>query len=62
MIPGAFKYHRPDSVDAAVGLLSEWGDDARVIAGGHSLIPVMKQRITDISHLVVAPWKVLAVS
>ena len=52
MIPGAFTYHRPDSVDAAVGLLSEWGDDARVIAGGHSLIPVMKQRITDISHLV----------
>ena len=52
MIPGAFTYHRPDSVDAAVGLLAEWGDDARVIAGGHSLIPVMKQRITDISHLV----------
>ena len=52
MITGAFTYHRPDSVDAAVGLLSEWGDDARVIAGGHSLIPVMKQRITDISHLV----------
>ncbi len=32
--------------------MSEWGDDARVIAGGHSLIPVMKQRMTDISHLI----------
>ena len=52
MIPGAFEYHRPDSVDAVIGLLAEWGDEARVIAGGHSLIPVMKQRLTDISHLV----------
>ena len=52
MIPGAFEYHRPESVDAVVSLLVEKGDDARVIAGGHSLIPVMKQRITDISHLV----------
>tara|TARA_B100000927_G_scaffold65389_1_gene51561 strand:+ start:501 stop:1355 length:855 start_codon:yes stop_codon:yes gene_type:complete len=52
MIPSAFEYHRPDSVDAAIGLLAEWGDEARVIAGGHSLIPVMKQRLTDISHLV----------
>ena len=52
MIPSAFEYHRPDSVDAVIGLLEEWGDEARVIAGGHSLIPVMKQRLTDISHLV----------
>ena len=52
MIPSAFEYHRPDSVDAVIGLLAEWGDEARVIAGGHSLIPVMKQRLTDISHLV----------
>ena len=52
MVPGAFNYHRPDTVDGVIGLLGEWGDDARVIAGGHSLIPVMKQRITDISHLI----------
>ena len=52
MVPGAFNYHRPDSVDGIVALLGEWGDDARVIAGGHSLIPVMKQRLTDISHLI----------
>ena len=52
MVPSAFSYHRPDSVDGVVSLLSEWGDDARVIAGGHSLIPVMKQRLTDISQLI----------
>ena len=50
MIASAFEYHKPDTVDGVVSLLSEWGDDARVIAGGHSLIPVMKQRMTDISH------------
>ena len=52
MIPSNFEYHKPDSIDGAIGLLTEWGDDARVIAGGHSLIPVMKQRLTDISHLI----------
>lgn len=52
MITSSFEYYKPDSVDGAVNLLSEWGDDARVIAGGHSLIPVMKQRMTDISHLI----------
>ena len=52
MVPGAFNYHRPDTVDGVIGLLGEWGDDARVIAGGHSLIPVMKQRLSDISHLI----------
>ena len=52
MVPGAFNYHRPDTVDVVIGLLGEWGDDARVIAGGHSLIPVMKQRLSDISHLI----------
>ena len=52
MITSSFEYYKPDSVDGAISLLSEWGDDARVIAGGHSLIPVMKQRMTDISHLI----------
>ena len=52
MVPGAFSYHRPDTIDGVVSLLGEWGDDARVIAGGHSLIPVMKQRLTDISQLI----------
>ena len=52
MIPNNFEYHKPESITGAISLLSEWGDDARVIAGGHSLIPVMKQRLTDISHLI----------
>ena len=52
MIPSAFNYYRPVKIDEAVGLISNLGDEARVIAGGHSLIPVMKQRLTDIKHLI----------
>lgn len=52
MIPGAFEYHRPGSLPEAYGLLSQHGDSARVLAGGHSLIPVMKMRLTDLSHLI----------
>jgi len=51
MIASAFEYHKLDMVDGVVSLLSEWDDDARIITGGHSLIVVMKQRMTDISHL-----------
>jgi carbon-monoxide dehydrogenase medium subunit len=52
MIPAAFEYHRPDSVEDAVKLISDLGDEARVVAGGHSLIPMMKLRMTGLSHLV----------
>jgi len=52
MIPGRFEYHQPDSVPAAVSLLSDLGDDARVIAGGHSLIPMMKLRLAMPEHLI----------
>ncbi|MGQ0565812.1 MAG: FAD binding domain-containing protein [Gemmobacter sp.] len=52
MIPGAFAYHRPPDIAGALGLLAEHGDTARVIAGGHSLIPMMKLRMTAIDHLV----------
>jgi carbon-monoxide dehydrogenase medium subunit len=45
VIPGAFAYHRPGSVGAAVALLAELGEDARPLAGGHSLIPMMKLRL-----------------
>ena len=44
MIPVAFDYVRPESVDAAVALLGERGEDASVLAGGHSLLPLMKLR------------------
>ena len=52
MIPGAFAYHRPASVNEAVSLLSQLGDDARPLAGGHSLIPMMKLRLASPSHLI----------
>jgi carbon-monoxide dehydrogenase medium subunit len=52
MIPGAFAYHRPTSVKEAVGLLGQLGDDARALAGGHSLIPMMKLRLATPAHLV----------
>lgn len=52
MIPGTFDYHQPDTVQAAVALLGELGDDARVIAGGHSLIPMMKLRLAMPEHLI----------
>ncbi len=45
MIPVGFAYERPTSVDAALALLAEHGDDAKVLAGGHSLLPVMKLRL-----------------
>ena len=52
MIPGAFTYHRPSSIAEAVGLLADLGEDARPLAGGHSLIPMMKLRLATPSHLV----------
>jgi carbon-monoxide dehydrogenase medium subunit len=45
MIPVGFTYERPDTLDAALALLAEHGDDAKVLAGGHSLLPVMKLRL-----------------
>jgi aerobic carbon-monoxide dehydrogenase medium subunit len=52
MIPVGFDYARPDSVDAAVALLGERGDEASVLAGGHSLLPVMKLRLA-VPELVI---------
>jgi len=52
MIPGRFEYHQPGDIPAALALLTEYGDDARVIAGGHSLIPMMKLRLAQPEHLI----------
>ncbi len=52
MIPAAFAYHRPKTVSEAVQLLSELGEDARPLSGGHSLIPMMKLRLAKPSALV----------
>lgn len=45
MIPVGFEYARPDSVDGALALLAEHGADATILAGGHSILPVMKLRL-----------------
>ena len=52
MIPASFEYHRPTSIKEAVGLLAQWGDEGRALAGGHSLIPMMKLRLASPAHLV----------
>jgi carbon-monoxide dehydrogenase medium subunit len=52
MIPAAFAYHRPKSIAEAVALLSDLGEDARPLSGGHSLIPMMKLRLAKPSDLV----------
>jgi carbon-monoxide dehydrogenase medium subunit len=52
MIPGPFSYHRPTSLSDAVKLLADLGDDARPLAGGHSLVPMMKLRLATPAHLV----------
>src|SRR5260370_39261943 len=52
MIPGPFSYHRPATVADAVKLLSSLGDEARPLAGGHSLVPMMKLRLATPDHLV----------
>src|ERR1700710_1888170 len=52
MIPGPFNYHRPATVADAVKLLSTLGDEARALAGGHSLVPMMKLRLATPEHLV----------
>ncbi len=52
MIPSTFEYHSPASVDEAITLLGNLGDDAKLLAGGHSLIPLMKLRLAGPAHLI----------
>ena len=52
MFPAAFDYHRPTEIDEALALLAELGDEAKVLAGGHSLLPLMKLRLATPSVLV----------
>ncbi len=52
MIPASFDYIRADSVDAALAALTEHGDEAKLLAGGHSLLPLMKLRLAAPSVLV----------
>src|SRR5712691_949551 len=52
MIPGTFEYHSPTTVAEATALLARLGDDAKVLSGGQSLIPLMKLRLAAPKHLV----------
>jgi len=52
MIPAAFDYHVAQSVDEAVALMKQYGDDAKFLAGGHSLLPTMKLRLAQPAHLI----------
>jgi carbon-monoxide dehydrogenase medium subunit len=52
VIPAAFDYQRAGSVDEAIGLLTQNGEDAKLIAGGHSLLPLMKLRLAAPAVLV----------
>ena len=52
MIPPAFDYHAPRSVGEALSLLGTLGSDAKLLAGGHSLLPMMKLRFAQPAHLI----------
>jgi len=52
MIPRSFEYHAPASTEEAVALLSTYGAEAKLLAGGHSLLPMMKLRFAEPGHLI----------
>jgi carbon-monoxide dehydrogenase medium subunit len=52
MIPAAFDYKRASSADEAISLIGQYGDEAKFLAGGHSLIPLMKLRLAQPTVLV----------
>jgi aerobic carbon-monoxide dehydrogenase medium subunit len=51
-IPAAFDYHIAKTVDEAIALLQQYGDEAKLLAGGHSLLPTMKLRLAQPGHLI----------
>ncbi|MGZ5408198.1 MAG: FAD binding domain-containing protein, partial [Aeromicrobium sp.] len=51
-VPGPIEYERATSVDHAVGLLERLGEEARLVAGGHSLLPMMKLRLANLEYLI----------
>lgn len=52
MIPREFEYHAPKTLPDAIGLLAKFGDEAKLLAGGHSLLPMMKMRFAQPAHLI----------
>ncbi len=51
-VPAPFEYERATSVDHAIGLLDRLGSEARLVAGGHSLLPMMKLRLANLEYLI----------
>lgn len=51
-VPAPFEYERAESVEHAISLLDRLGEDARLIAGGHSLLPMMKLRLANVEYLI----------
>jgi aerobic carbon-monoxide dehydrogenase medium subunit len=51
-VPAPFEYERASSVEHAIGLLDRLGDGARLVAGGHSLLPMMKLRLANVEYLI----------
>lgn len=52
MIPNAFEYDAPATLEEAIGLLQQYGDEAKILSGGHSLIPMMKLRFASPERLI----------
>ena len=52
MIPSNFEYHAPSSLADALGLLKKYGEEAKILSGGHSLVPLMKLRFAAPAHIV----------
>ena len=52
MKPAAFEYHAPETVADVGSLLAEYGDDAKVLAGGQSLVPLLAMRLTRFPHII----------
>jgi carbon-monoxide dehydrogenase medium subunit len=52
VIPHPFEYHVPKTLPDAIALLSQYGDEAKLLAGGHSMLPMMKLRFAQPAHLI----------
>ena len=52
MKPCSFEYHAPETVEEAVEILAQFGDSAKILAGGQSLVPMLALRLTSFEHLV----------
>ena len=52
MFPSQFEYHRAGSVKDVLALIKQFGEEAKLLSGGHSLLPMMKLRLVEPAHLI----------